>query len=524
MRGVKLIITVLLLMLSGMGQQAVSAPRSDEDVRAILERLDGEIERRDVYISARQRSIDSLRNHLRTSPRDLEAWERLGRAYTSFDNDSAINVIDHAQRLAAGAGDSIAALRLRLRRASLLPLAGFVHEAITDYNSIDTTALTRDDKILYFSRGRQMYSYISSYYYRFPDIFDHYFRQSLDAQLKLLQLLDESHPEYLLNQGEYYYLTGNYPMASALITQLVDSLPEEDNRYARATHILADIARHNGDINDYIYQLARSAISDTRSATLEVTSLQELGQMMFQQDDIERAHKYLYVALRSAVECNADTRMIQIAEALPLIEEVHQRELQSSRRRIYIAMAVMAVALIALIAALLFLRKKMRQMRQLQQHLQRTNRIKEEYITQFLNLCSIYMDKLNQLCRIANRKISSGQVEELYKLTKSGKFIENQSKEFYDVFDNAFIHIYPGFVDSVNALLQPDKQIVVAPGEILNTDLRILAFMRLGIDDSARIAQILNYSINTIYTYRNKLKNRAINRDTFENDVMHIRD
>ena len=108
-------------MLSGMGQQAVSAPRSDEDVRAILERLDGEIERRDVYISARQRSIDSLRNHLRTSPRDLEAWEWLGRAYTSFDNDSAINVIDHAQRLAAGAGDSIAALRLRLRRAQLRP-------------------------------------------------------------------------------------------------------------------------------------------------------------------------------------------------------------------------------------------------------------------------------------------------------------------------------------------------------------------------------------------------------------------
>ena len=134
------------------------------------------------------------------------------------------------------------------------------------------------------------------------------------------------------------------------------------------------------------------------------------------------------------------------------------------------------------------------------------------------------MDKLNQLCSIANRKISSGQVDELYKLTKSGKFIENQSKEFYDVFDNAFIHIYPGFVDSVNALLQPDKQIVVAPGEILNTDLRILAFMRLGIDDSARIAQILNYSINTIYTYRNKLKNRAINRDTFEADVMHISD
>ena len=123
---------------------------------------------------------------------------------------------------------------------------------------------------------------------------------------------------------------------------------------------------------------------------------------------------------------------------------------------------------------------------------------------------------------MVERKITSGKTEDLAKITKSGKFIEEQSKEFYEIFDEAFLHIYPSFVESVNALLLPDKQIQLLEGEKLNTDLRILAFIRLGLEDSSRVAQMLNYSVNTIYAYRNRLRNRAINRDTFEDDLMKI--
>ena len=101
-------------------------------------------------------------------------------------------------------------------------------------------------------------------------------------------------------------------------------------------------------------------------------------------------------------------------------------------------------------------------------------------------------------------------------MTKSGKFIEEQSHEFYEVFDNAFLHIYPDFLTHVNALLRPDARIELKPGEMLNTDLRILAFMRLGIEESTRIAQVLNYSLNTIYSYRNRLKARALDKENFE--------
>ncbi len=132
------------------------------------------------------------------------------------------------------------------------------------------------------------------------------------------------------------------------------------------------------------------------------------------------------------------------------------------------------------------------------------------------------MDKLNQFCKITVRKIAAGQADELFRMAKSGKFVEEQSNEFYDIFDNAFLHIYPTFIEEVNSLLRPEERIELREGEKMNTDLRILAFMRLGIEDSSRIAQVLNYSLNTIYAYRNRLKARALNRERFEEDVMKI--
>lgn len=161
-------------------------------------------------------------------------------------------------------------------------------------------------------------------------------------------------------------------------------------------------------------------------------------------------------------------------------------------------------------------------MKHLQEGLEAANRMKEMYISQFLNLCTTYMDKLHQFCKIAERKISTGHADELYKLVTSGRFAEEQSQEFYDTFDRTFLHIYPNFVAEVNKLLRPEERIELAENELLNTDLRILAFMRLGVEDCTRIAQVLNYSVHTIYSYRNRLRNRAVNRDSLENDIMKI--
>jgi hypothetical protein len=215
-------------------------------------------------------------------------------------------------------------------------------------------------------------------------------------------------------------------------------------------------------------------------------------------------------------------RMMQTTELLKMVEEDHNSQIALWRSWMYAAIAVLAVVLLALLISMFYLRRQLNHVARMKQELQDANNIKDVYISQFLSLCSIYMDKLKQFCKLANRKISAGQVDDLYKITKSGKFIEEQSVEFYKVFDDAFLHIYPNFVEKVNALLRPEEQIQLNDGETLNSDLRILAFMRLGIDDTTRVAQILNFSVNTIYAYRNRMRNRAINRETFEKDILAI--
>lgn len=448
--------------------------------------------------------------------------ERLGDLYSAFNNDSALIVYHRGASLACDMGVDSMQRRFMMDRAAILPLAGAVTEAEKLYLSLAVDSMSLTDRIHYYTRGRQMYSYISSMLRLFPESKHLYDSLASDAQHRLIELLPEGSPEYMLHRGEAEYLSGNYVMGEALLGELLRRVPMETNQYAIACHILSDIAKNRGDSLLRVNYLCLSAISDIRAATREVTSLQEIGQIMFESGDIARAHRYLYTALANAVECNAANRMIQISTTLPIIERVHKAELDTSRSRIYIVMGFMALAVVVMIVLLVLLQRKVREKQQLQLHYEHANHTKEVYMSQFLNLCSIYMEKLKQLCSIANRKISAGKVDELYHLTKSGKFIENQSAEFYHIFDNAFIHIYPGFVDGVNRLLRPDQRILLPQGQLLNTDLRILACLRLGIDDCGRIAQILNYSVNTIYTYRNKMKNRAIDRDTFESAVMAI--
>lgn len=368
-----------------------------------------------------------------------------------------------------------------------------------------------------------MYSYMAAFSAGEPGLYTRYATMALDLQKALLGQLEHNSPEYKFNLGEYYFLTGERGKSRALLEYVMENVPADSPLKARAAHHLSTMAKASGDENAYTYYLALSALADLTSATREVASLQELGSALYSRGDVSRSYTYLTQALASAVECGAALRMIESSRSLPIIERAYTGELSSKRRTIYFILAILVVMVIVLVITMITLNHKMHRLRVLQANLRQANQTKEIYISQFLNLCSIYMDKLNQFCNIANRKITTGKVDDLYRLTKSGKFVEEQSKEFYEVFDNAFLHLYPNFLEQVNALLQPDARIELRDGELLNTDLRILAFLRLGITESTRIAQVLNYSLNTIYSYRNRMRARAINRDTFEDDIMKLK-
>lgn len=518
-----IIAAICLVLMSLVGASAASI--TDSDVSRILKRLDGELAHRDKYIDKRHQVIDSLIVDIRqsTDTARLAPLLALGDTYRVFNTDSAVYCYTLGQNEARKLGLDSVALRFAMRKATYLPLLLFFQESRQLMDSISHVTIPPGLEAEKADAERQMSFYTANFFIEFPAYYDSIIAEGRAAKDRLISLLPKESPQYKLNLAERLYTRREFTQARAIAESLLRELDVDHPYYARTCHVLADVASSTGDQSGHLYYLALSAISDTRCATLEVTSLQELGQLLYNKGDIDRAHAYLSVALSNAVECHAALRTLQTSRSLPYIEEAHQSELRSSNRITNIVMVVMAILLIVLAVAVKNIFDRNHRLNKLTRNLAEANQTKDLYIAQFLNLCSIYMDKLTQFNKMVNRKLTAGKADDLIKLTKSGKFIEEQSREFYEVFDDAFLHLYPDFVSQVNALLEPDKQIVLREGEKMTTDLRILALMRLGIDDSPRIAQMLNYSINTIYTYRNKFKSRAIARDTFESDVMTIR-
>lgn len=259
-----------------------------------------------------------------------------------------------------------------------------------------------------------------------------------------------------------------------------------------------------------------------RTATLEGVSLFRLGELLYDMGDTGRAFTYINEALERAAASGNKIRAVEAIDSLPKVSKSFTSE--DRKRLIWLSVLSVGllVALAVIVSVLIRLRRQMSRMEVLQRHLADANVSKERNIAKFIELASIYADKLEEFGRVAQRKITTGQIEDLHRLLKSGTMSQNQTKMFCQLFDNAFLHLYPDFVSDVNALLQPDKQVSAEAPLQLNAELRILAFLRLGIDDTARVARFLGMSLNTVYTYRNRMRARAKDRDRFEADVMKI--
>ncbi len=523
----KAILTALLLafLLPAFGT-AAQGKFSDDDVENLLRQLDRELLRRDFYKQRRADRIDSLKALRVREGADPERWLGLTMEvaieYNAFNNDSALVYYTTGLDRAASMGLDSVVTEFRARRATYLSLSGYMSDALNEIAQIDTLSLSNRLKTVYLTSIRQMFSYMGYYYEGFESTSDYWNNRSLQAQQRLIQLLDKGTEEYRRNLGEYYFQCREYTKSRNTLTPIVESGELNSPSRAIACHILASIANAGGDRRGYLAYLAMSAIADLRRATLEVVSLQELGGVLFEMGQSGRAHQYLMAAMKNAVESRAAVRMMQTTELLNVVESDHLAQIERWRMSTNVIMAILVVTLLALLVSFFVLRRQLRRVQALRGSLQEAGRTKDIYLSRFMALSSIYMDQLKQFCKLASRKITAGQTDELLKMVKSPKFIDEQSREFYSMFDDAFLHLYPDFVEQINRLLRPDQQIRLAEGELMNSDLRILAFTRLGIDDANRVAQILNFSVNTVYAYRNRLRNRAINRDTFEADIMRI--
>lgn len=526
-----------------------------ENMDSLFNVLDKRIQEYKEYTYQKEERIWQLKGAAaRVHPISVERYdlnEQIYKEYKSFICDSAILYLNHNIILATQLKDITREVESQLLLSRLLSSAGMYKEAVDILETVDRNEIDQSKLLDYYSTFHQVYSEIA-FYTQDGNSASRYWNVSGTYKDSMSMHLTPQSEQYLEFRESYFRDNGQFDEAFKVndirLAEAVYATP----RYALATYCRSLIYQKQGIREGEKYYLGLSAIADIQSATKDHASLWMLAQLLYQEGDLERAYRYMRFSWNETKFYNARLRSWQSAGILSMIDKTYQTMIEKQNKTLQCYLLLISVLTILLIAAMIYIYRQVKRLSVARNHLQsaneqlkllntelqqmngclqttntalsESNHIKEEYIARFIKLCSTYIDKLDGYRRMVNRKISAGQIDELYKITRSQDVLEDELKELYANFDTAFLHLFPDFVDKFNSMLQEEGRIVLKKGELLNTELRIFALIRLGIEDSSQIAEFLRYSVNTIYNYRAKVKNKAcVSRDDFEKLVAEIR-
>lgn len=503
---------------------AVNAPDGRMSLKTAVDSLDSYIAKRNFYLQRKRANIDRVRQRLKDATRkdSAAALIDLGDAYRRYDVDSSAAAYLQASELASINGQNdlerIAALGL----CSVNPLRGIVRESLDQFESLDKDGLDTAALKRYYDTGFNVYL-TSSLYYPKDRLAAVYLDKAKANGDSLIALFPAGDPHRLYHQGWSALASGSVPTALADMMESLEKTDFGDDLYARITATMADCYdRYVGDEETAAEYLALSAMSDIAAGTLETTSLQTLGLKLFERGDLKRAYRYLTLALDNSIASGSKVRTLGEMNVLPVVSKAYAGQRESLVRWLYILVAVLGCAALCLLALLVAYRRSHSRLDSYRGMLVVNNDLKDAYIRRLLALCSTYMERLEDMNKLIVRKTKAGQAADLCRLAESGDFIREQTERFLRSFDEAFMDAYPDFVRDLNKLLLPSERFSQSDDKRLSPELRIAALIRLGVDDGTRLSRILGLSLNTIYTYRNKLKNRAADRENFEAEIRKI--
>ena len=516
-----ILITVSLLIACS-GKDRTDSP---DTAQSQLKALDKTLDNINMYRDQRRTAIDSLRAESRNITDSLRLWQtllELSSQYRLLNADSATLIARYAMEYAPSTLSKDEITYGKLKAIQAISTSGLFYAALTRLDSISPEGMPLDLKIEYWNTTRMAYSYAASH------------AQGLDEYVTTLQKTQQAMSDSLLKylphtDTMYRFLycselvkSSDWQRAEVMLSKFLKEVPLSDNFHGMLAYQLAQAYKNQGDFENYVKYLAIAAQSDILANVKEGLALQELARWLYRQGDYERANRYISQSLEDAITGNVRMRTTAISNIASLIETTNQKELRRSHNSMAIY-AVTSTVLFILTAALAFIfLRNSRKIRANEKKLSSSTKKLEAYVANFIALGSNYSRRLDNLTMLVGRKIAAGQTEDLVKMINSGKINEQDSEGFYSLVDKALLDLYPDFVESINTLLAPDKQIELKAGELLTPELRIYVFIRLGINQSTKIAQILHYSVNTVYSYRNRMRNRAIDRDNFDEQVANL--
>lgn len=516
----------------------VSTPLSTNktDNEEVLRKLDQIIDNKTSRHVMKETGIADLKQALRHSKDARKKYELCGSlfdAYLHYQADSALYYIDKKTNLMPLLNQPELKNEILINRAEVMGVMGMYNEALEQLKQVNPLDLNQETLVYYYRTCRAYYGWVADY--TTADAEKEKYLKKTDAYRDSILIAMAPSVDRSIVWAEKRIVNDEIDSALIVLPGLLDQSPDE-RQTSYIYYTLSEAHSMLGDIQKEIHYLALTAVTDLKSAIREYASLQKLAQLMYEVGDLDRAYKYLNCSMEDAVACNARLRFIEVAQFFPIIDKAYkqkEKEEKQISRALLISVSLLSLFLLAAIFYLYRWMKKLSAMRknlslankQLQEvnaELAQTGKIKEVYIARYLDRCVDYLDKLELYRRSLAKLAMASRIDDLFKAIKSEQFIRDERKHFYNEFDKSFLELFPHFITSFNALLVEEGRIS-PKGELLTTELRIFALIRLGVTDSNRIAHFLGYSLATIYNYRSKVRNKAIgNKETFEQDVMNL--
>lgn len=542
------ILFFLIALYSYLGAQADTAA-----LKELYKQIDTAIEQHDVYIEKKSARIAKYKKNIELAKdwlgRYRETWN-LYKEYTSFNNDSAIAMLNSCISLAGGAGDKELLADSYIALVSQYAISGAYSEGEVYLKRIDGTQLTGNRKITYLLAAEHLYGEMG-YYTQDKALRKIYYDKSISYRDSCYLIMDHTSAEYMKERVQQLTNDNKLDEAKKICDSWMSSVDEDTHDYAIMAFFRSEIYKKLGDKEQRKHWLAVSALCDIHNAIMDQASLWSLAEILGQEGDLGRSNRYVEFSWECTQRFNAHLRSWTVSPVLSMISSSYQKQLNAVNSRLIWLTVFISLLVIGLFAALIYVSKKRRQLAVVRNELKtaiadlsqtnsrlsdlnaqlsvvnsrliESNHVKDEYIGEFFSTCSAYIDKLDNYRIKINRKLRLNQTADLMKLTGTGQLKEDEHKLLLANFDKTFLRLFPTFVEDFNKLLKEDARIMPTQENTLTKDLRIFALIRLGIEESSRIAEFLNYSPNSIYNYRARIKSKAIcGRDEFERKVRMI--
>lgn len=569
----------VMVMLSFLCQEAyaVSSLRID----SLMNKLDSVVADRENFSRLRESHIATLKRDLKAATDDSVRYELLGNlfdTYKPYNTYSAYYYSLQRENVARKIGNPVFVANARMNQANVLSAVGMYHGAMSIVNSIDAAILP--DYLLphYFYTRRTLAGNLGDFA-AFSTIRAEYNALTNSYRDSVMSVNDPASLAYIITKADKYNSFGQYDKAVETMNDFMSKNDLSEHEKAICAWTLAESYRYLNDAENQKEQLIISSIGDLKAAVREYVSLRHLALLLYKEGDLERAYRFMNIAMDDATKCNARQRIVELNGAYPEISGIYVDKIKKQQHSLMVALWIITFLSLVVVVTLVYVWKQMKvisksrsdlavandKLNSLNEELMTSNEnlsvanvklsesnsrlneaiaglseanrklscaykeiaenssLKEFYIGRYMEECMSYIDNLDSYRKSLLKLAGTGKLADVKDKLKSTEILDVCLKNFYADFDSTFLKLFPTFVEDFNKLLLDEERIVPKREGALSTELRIFALIRLGITDSDKIAKFLHYSLTTIYNYRTRVRNKARNeRAALEAEVMKI--